>query len=176
MDHDPASLTDAVLASLENTPDERSRSVLRSLVRHLHDFVGDVSPTIEEWQTAIDFLTATGHQCDDLRQEFILLSDVLGVSMLVETINDAEVPEATASTVLGPFHMVASPPRDHGDQISPQSAGLACLVRGRVVSTDGSPVPAASVDVWQANADGFYDVQQPGVQDIGNGRGLFSAG
>ena len=172
MDHDTSTLTDAVLTSIDSTPDDRLRELLRSLVTHLHGFVIDTAPTIAEWQAAIDFLTATGQTCDDVRQEFILLSDVLGVSMLVETINDAETPDATDSTVLGPFHMVASPTRELGDQISPQSDGQACLVRGRVLSTDGTPVAGASVDVWQANAHGFYDVQQPGAQDVGNGRGM----
>jgi hydroxyquinol 1,2-dioxygenase len=175
VDYDTHSLTDAVQASLANTPDGRLREILRSLVPRLHDFVREVSPSIEEWRAAIDFLTRTGQMCDDLRQEFILLSDVLGVSMLVETINDAEIPDATDSTVLGPFHMVTSPPRTYGENISPQSDGTACLVRGRILSTDGRPVPGASIDVWHANAHGFYDVQQPGLQDVGNGRGLFRA-
>jgi hydroxyquinol 1,2-dioxygenase len=175
VDHDTHSLTDAVQASIANAQDDRVRELLRSLIRHLHDFVREVSPSISEWRAGIDFLTRTGQICDDLRQEFILLSDVLGVSMLVEMINDAGTPDATDSTVLGPFHMVASPPRKYGDNVSPQSDGQVCLVRGRILSTDGQPVPGASIDVWQANAHGYYDVQQPGIQDIGNGRGLFRA-
>lgn len=168
-------LTDAVRDSFARTPSPRLKEVLDALTRHQHAFVAEVAPTIEEWEAGIDFLTATGHMCDDVRQEFILLSDVLGVSMLVETINDAETPDATDSTVLGPFHMVASPDRGLGEDISPQSEGVPCVVRGTVRSTDGSPVPGARVDVWQANALGFYDVQQPGVQDVGNGRGHFTA-
>jgi hydroxyquinol 1,2-dioxygenase len=107
-----------------------------------------------------------------VRQEFILLSDVLGVSMLVETINGQETPEATDSTVLGPFHMVESPARELGDDVSPESEGPRCVVSGRIVSTDGTPIPNAQIDIWQADTKGFYDVQQPGIQSIGNGRAL----
>lgn len=168
-------LTEAVVKSFQNTPDARLKFILESLSRHLHAFVSEIRPTIEEWETAVSFLTSIGKKCDSLRQEFILLSDVLGVSMLVETINDAETPEATDSTVLGPFHMVESPARQLGDNISPESEGEICVVRGQIMSVDGSPVPGANIDVWQANSLGFYDVQQPGIQSIGNGRGLFQA-
>lgn len=171
----PETLTDAVINSFKKTPDLRLKSVLESLTRHLHSFVKEVEPTIEEWETAIDFLTATGQKCDEVRQEFILLSDVLGVSMLVETINDAETPEATASTVLGPFHMVASPERKLSDNISPESEGDVCVVRGSILSVTGAPVAGARIDVWQADTNGFYDVQQPEIQSLGNGRGLFTA-
>ncbi len=169
----PGTLTSAVIESFRNTPNERLKTILVSLTQHLHEFVRDIEPSIEEWEAAIDFLTATGQKCDSVRQEFILLSDVLGVSMLVETINDAETPDATDSTVLGPFHMVESPHRELGDNASPESEGDVCLVRGRVQSVTGEPVAHAEVDIWQANTKGFYDVQQPGIQSIGNGRGLF---
>ncbi len=135
----------------------------------------DTEPTIAEWQRAIEFLTATGHQCDDQRQEFILLSDVLGISMLVETINNRTGSTATESTVLGPFHMVASPPRALGDTIDLAGTGPQCVLEGRVRSADGTPLPGAVLDVWQADDQGFYDVQQPDVQPPGNGRGLFTA-
>lgn len=169
------SLTAAVIDSFKNTPDQRLKDVLTSLTRHLHGFVREVAPNIEEWETAIDFLTATGKKCDDHRQEFILLSDVLGISMLVEILNDEETPEATDSTVLGPFHMVQSPERSLGENISSESEGDVCVVKGRIVSVTGEPLPGTQIDVWQANTNGFYDVQQPGVQSIGNGRGLFTA-
>jgi catechol 1,2-dioxygenase/hydroxyquinol 1,2-dioxygenase len=165
-------LTAEVIQSFQKTPDDRLRGILTSLTEHLHAFVSEVRPSIQEWEQAIEFLTATGQMCTDVRQEFILLSDVLGVSMLVETINDQETPEATESTVLGPFHVVESPLRDLGDNISPESAGLPCVVRGRVITSDGIPIPGASIDLWQANSEGFYDVQQPGIQTEGNGRGL----
>ncbi|SDW98427.1 catechol 1,2-dioxygenase [Arthrobacter sp. cf158] len=168
-------LTAEVRESFSGTPDKRLQYMLDSLTTHLHAFVREVSPSIDEWEKAIDFLTRTGKTCTDLRQEFILLSDVLGVSMLVETINGVETPEATDSTVLGPFHMVESPARDLGEDISPESEGPRCVVSGRVVSVDGSPVPGAKIDIWQADTHGFYDVQQPGVQSIGNGRALLTA-
>ena len=166
---------DAVVESFAATPDPRLRELLTSLVRHLHAFVRDTEPTIAEWERAIDFLTATGHKCDSERQEFILLSDVLGISMLVETINNRKTADATESTVLGPFHMVASPRRALGDTIDLVGTGPQCVLAGRVLSADGTPLPGAVLDVWQANDQGFYDVQQPDVQPPGNGRGLFTA-
>src|SRR6478672_3778129 len=171
----PESLTAAVVGSFKNTPDQRLKAVLESLTHHLHEFVREVAPSIQEWEAAIDFLTRTGQKCDDVRQEFILLSDVLGVSMLVETINHRAGGTGTESTVLGPFHMVDSPPRELGDDIALDGKGTPCLVQGRVTGPDGEPIPGASVDAWQANDDGFYDVQQPGVLPEGNLRGLFTA-
>ena len=166
---------DAVVDSFADTQDPRLRELLDSLVRHLHAFVRDTEPTIGEWQRAIEFLTATGQKCDDERQEFILLSDVLGISMLVETINNRKTGGATESTVLGPFHVVASPRRELGDTIDLVGSGTPCVVEGRVLSADGTPLPGAKLDVWQASDQGFYDVQQPDVQPRGNGRGLFTA-
>ncbi|HET9556644.1 MAG TPA: intradiol ring-cleavage dioxygenase [Actinomycetota bacterium] len=174
MDFTEDTATGAVVASFAGTPDPRLRELLGSLVRHLHGFVREVEPTFEEWERAIGFLTETGQRCDDTRQEFILLSDVLGVTMLVEAINHRKASEATESTVLGPFHMVESPPRELGDTIDLVATGDPCVVTGRVVSLDGVPLPGAQVDVWQADDHGFYDVQQPGAQPPGNGRGLFT--
>lgn len=168
-------LEDAVLASLARTPDPRLRALLSVLVRHLHAFVRETGLTLAEWEHAIDFLTRTGQKCDDERQEFILLSDVLGISMLVETINSKKKGESTASTVLGPFHVVQSPPRELGDSIDFVGTGPPCVVRGYVRDTSGAPIPGATLDVWQANDQGFYDVQQPGTQPRANGRGLFTA-
>jgi protocatechuate 3,4-dioxygenase beta subunit len=165
---------DAVVESFAAAADPRVRELLTSLVRHLHAFVRDTEPTIAEWERAIDFLTATGQKCDDERQEFILLSDVLGISMLVETINNRKTAGATESTVLGPFHMVASPRRALGDTIDLVGTGPQCVLEGRVLSADGRPLPGAVLDVWQANDQGFYDVQEPDVQPPGNGRGLFT--
>ncbi|MCK2218506.1 intradiol ring-cleavage dioxygenase [Actinomadura sp. ATCC 31491] len=164
-----------VARSFAATPDPRLRDVLTSLVRHLHAFVKEVELTEEEWSAAIGFLTRTGQKCDDVRQEFVLLSDVLGISMLVETINHRTGGAATESTVLGPFHLVDSPPRELGDTIALDGKGEPCLVTGQVTGAGGEPLPGALVDVWQANADGFYDVQQPGVQPGRNLRGLFTA-
>ncbi len=165
---------EVVGASFDRTPDARLREVLGSLVRHLHGFVKDVELTEDEWNAAIGFLTRTGQKCDDLRQEFVLLSDVLGVSMLVETINHRAAGVATESTVLGPFHVVESPPLPLGADISRHGEGEPCLVTGTVTGPGGEPVEGASVDVWQADADGFYDVQRPGHEtDL---RGLFTTG
>lgn len=165
-----------VAASFAGTTDERLREVLTSLVRHTHAFVKDVGLTVEEWAGGIRFLTETGHRCDGTRQEFILLSDVLGVSMLVETLHQPADGQVTESTVEGPFHMVDSPPRALGDSIDEAGrGGEPCLVTGRVEDADGRPVAGASVDVWQADGDGFYDVQRPGEVPERNLRGLFTA-
>jgi protocatechuate 3,4-dioxygenase beta subunit len=166
---------EVVAASFAGTPDPRLRQVMTSLVQHLHAFVKDVELTEDEWGFAIDFLTRTGHMSDEVRQEFILLSDVLGVSMLVETINHRTGGTSTESTVLGPFHMVSSPVRELGDDIALDGKGTPCLVSGQVTGPDGEPLAGASVDVWQTNEDGFYDVQQPGIQPAGNLRGMFTA-
>jgi hydroxyquinol 1,2-dioxygenase len=163
--------TDAVEASFAATPDPRLREILQNLTRHLHAFVRETSPSIVEWNAAIEFLTEVGKTCSDTRQEFILLSDVLGVSMLVETINGQDA--GTESTVLGPFHMTESPARALGDSIDLLGGSRVCVVSGTVRGTDGTPLPGASIDVWQCSEDGFYDVQQPDVQPAGNGRGLF---
>ncbi len=173
MDFTEETATAAVEASFAGTPDPRLREILGSLVRHLHGFVREVEPSFEEWEAGVRFLAATGQRCDDQRQEFILLSDVLGVTMLVDAINHRKASEATESTVLGPFHMVESPPRELGDTIDLVATGQPCVVTGQVRALDGRPLPGALVDVWQADDHGFYDVQQPDVQPPGNGRGLF---
>jgi protocatechuate 3,4-dioxygenase beta subunit len=164
-----------VASSFAHTPDPRLRQLLTALTRHLHAFVKEVELTGEEWGAAVDFLTRTGQKCDDVQQGFVLLSDVLGVSMLVETINHRAGGTSTESTVLGPFHMVSSPPREPGDNIALDGKGEPCLVTGRVTGPDSEPLAGALVDVWQADADGFYDVQQPDVQPERNLRGLFTA-
>lgn len=166
---------EVVVASFEDTPDSRLRQVLTSLVRHLHAFVKEVELSEGEWGIAIDVLTRTGQMCSDVRQEFILLSDVLGVSMLVETINHRTGGAATESTVLGPFHMADSPERQLGDNINLDGKGTPCLVSGRVNGPHGEPLGGAVIDVWQTNEEGYYDVQQPNIQPPGNQRGLFSA-
>ncbi|SCL27350.1 Protocatechuate 3,4-dioxygenase beta subunit [Micromonospora rhizosphaerae] len=167
-----------VAKSFETTSDLRLRELLQGLVHHLHAYVREARPTMAEWEAAIAFLTETGQTCSDARQEFILLSDVLGVSMLIETINgaDARAAEgATASTVLGPFHMTGSPRRNLGDTLYPGRDSDVCVIEGRVVDTAGRPVAGAVLDVWQADDKGFYDVQQPDVQPPGAGRGIFAA-
>ncbi|WP_427924065.1 intradiol ring-cleavage dioxygenase [Streptomyces sp. cg40] len=167
-------VTDEAVASLRDTADPRLHELLSGLIRHLHAFASETRLTQEEWERAIGFLTETGQTCTDTRQEFILLSDVLGLSMLVETINGEREAGATESTVLGPFHMTESPVRELGANIDLLGGGEPCVVSGRVVSGDGTPLPGALLDVWQADGNGFYDVQQPDVQPPGNGRGLFT--
>jgi catechol 1,2-dioxygenase len=122
---------------------------------------------------AIRFLTETGHMCDDWRQEFILLSDTMGVSMLVDAINHRKPSGATESTVLGPFHVANAPVLPNGSNICLEEKGEPMVVRGRVTDPDGTPLAGARLDVWQANDEGFYDVQQKGVQPDYNLRGLF---
>ncbi|WP_207101729.1 intradiol ring-cleavage dioxygenase [Paracoccus shandongensis] len=156
--------------------DARLATVMESLVRHLHDFVKDVGLTQEEWEYGIGFLTRTGQICSGERQEFILLSDVLGVSMLVDAINNRRPEGATENTVFGPFHVEGAPIRAMGDTISLDGKGESCLFEGRVLDLDGNPVEGATVDVWSDNADGFYDVQQPGIQPKWNNRGRFVTG
>lgn len=154
----------------------RLAEVMASLVSHLHAFVKDVTLTEAEWETAIAFLTRTGQMCSDTRQEFILLSDVLGVSMLVDAVNNRKPAGATPSTVFGPFHVDGVPEREMGAVISLDGVGEPCLFEGRVVDLDGHPIEGALVDVWSDNAEGFYDVQQPDLQPQHNNRGVFRTG
>ncbi|WP_326727381.1 intradiol ring-cleavage dioxygenase [Streptomyces phaeochromogenes] len=175
IDASETAVTEEAVGSLGAGADPRLRELLTGLIRHLHDFARETRLTQEEWERAIGFLTATGQTCTDTRQEFILLSDVLGLSMLVETLNADRGPGATESTVLGPFHMTESPVRELGADIDLVGSGEPCVVSGRVLSQDGTPLPGAVLDVWQADTDGFYDVQQPDLQPPGNGRGLFTA-
>jgi len=169
------SLTDEVVTAFDATPDPRLRAILGSLVRYVHDFVRDVEPSMAEWSTAIEFLTAVGQKCSDVRQEFVLLSDVLGISMLIETINDSNAPGSTDSTVLGPFHMTESPLRELGETTDMIGVADPVVVTGSVRNTRRELLSGASIDVWQCDPNGFYDVQQPDVQPPGNGRALFHA-
>jgi hydroxyquinol 1,2-dioxygenase len=156
---DDRQLTQAVLASFEQSTSERLRTVLQSLVGHLHAFVREVELTEEEWARGIDFLTRTGHITSGERQEFILLSDVLGISMLTIGINNRRPAEATESTVFGPFFVEGSPRFDSGADLAVGAPGEPCLVQGRVRSLDGEPVASARIEVWQADDEGLYDVQ-----------------
>jgi hydroxyquinol 1,2-dioxygenase len=152
------------------TTEGRFTTVMTSLVRHLHAFASEVELTEEEWFAGIDFLTRAGHITDDKRQEFILLSDVLGLSMLVVGINNRRPPEATESTVFGPFFVEGSPGYENGDDLANGAPGEPCDVFGRVVDVAGKPVPGALIEVWQADEDGFYDVQYSDLQQA-RGRG-----
>ncbi|RHW29189.1 6-chlorohydroxyquinol-1,2-dioxygenase [Nocardioides immobilis] len=174
MDFNEHNATDAVVSSFTQASDPRLRAVMESLTRHLHGFVREIEPTQAEWVAAIDFLTSTGKMCDDTRQEFILLSDVLGVSMLVDAINNRKPTGVTESTVLGPFHVIESPPRQLGADIADVHAGKPrCVIRGTVRDLQGRPVPGSLVDVWQADDEGFYDVQRDDTPNP-DLRGLFT--
>lgn len=163
-DFNEHTLAEAVIARLERCGDERLREVMKSLVQHLHDFVREVEPTETEWLEAIRFLTLTGQMCDDKRQEFILLSDTLGVSMLVDAINHRAAGGGSESTVLGPFYVDNPPEFDLGANIAAGVPGEPLYVEGSVGSADGTPLAGAIVDVWQSDEEGFYDVQIPDRQ------------
>ncbi len=152
-------LTDHVLRSFDACPDPRLRFVMQALVRHLHAFAREVRLTDSEWQSAIAFLTEAGHITGENRQEFILLSDVLGVSMLAVTINDAALGDATEATVFGPFFVDGSPEIAIGGEIANGASGEPCWVEGTVTDVDGIPVSGARIDVWEADDQGHYDVQ-----------------
>src|SRR3954465_16062333 len=154
-------LTDAVVARLKGTKNPRLKQLMASLIRHLHAFAKDVQLTEEEWFGAIKFLTAVGQKCDDKRQEFILLSDVLGLSMMTVAINHKAEPGATEATVLGPFFAHGAREYGYGGDLREGATmkGEDGWVSGRILSLDGNPVPGATLDIWQAKADGIYDLQ-----------------
>ena len=154
-------LTAEVLRRMEKTQDPRLKEVMNAFVKHMHAFVREVRPTQEEWSQGIQFLTETGHWCKDGRQEFILMSDTLGVSMLVDFINYGKVAGATESTVLGPFFVEGAPPMPLGANIvKPGTPGEPLAVTGTVKGTDGKALAGATLDVWETGGDGFYDVQK----------------
>lgn len=156
-------VTDDVLAQMATTTDPRLRQVMASLVRHLHDFARDVKLTPDEWLTAIGFLTRVGQTCTPARQEFILLSDVLGLSALVNLMHDREAAElGTTSSLLGPFYRQDAPDVPLGGSIAVDGKGPELLLWGRVTDTEGHPVPGALVQLWQTNAEGWYDLQVEG--------------
>lgn len=152
-------LTERVLASFEATPDPRLKEVMQALTKHLHAFIRDVRLTEEEWNAAIGFLTAVGHITDEKRQEFILLSDVLGASMQTITVANPVAGNATEATVFGPFFVDDAPEIPIGGDIAGGAPGQPCWVEGTVTDTEGAPVPGARIEVWEADEDGFYDVQ-----------------
>ena len=169
---DATTITAAVLQRLAATPDARLKEIMAALVTHLHDFVREVKLAEEEWQAGIDFLTDTGHTCSATRQEFILLSDTLGVSMLTIALNHAKPPGATEATVFGPFHTDDAPAAANDADIARGAPGLPLFAHVRVRGLDGEPVPGAEVDVWQADEDGLYDVQRPELGDARRARAV----
>lgn len=152
-------LTRTVMESFDGCHDERLTLLMTALVRHLHAFIRDVRLTEAEWTTAIEFLTEVGHMTDDRRHEFILLSDVLGASMQTVNVNNAAHGDATEATVFGPFFTKNSPRIERGGDVSGGAAGQPCWVEGTVADVDGQPIPDARIEVWEADEDGFYDVQ-----------------
>ena len=157
----PGDITDAVVASFDGCTDERVRTLAQGLTHHLHAFATEVGLTHAEWEQAIGILTATGHITDDRRQEFILWSDALGLSMLVDALAHELPPGATESTVLGPFYVPGAPERAYGESIAAEPAGEPAWVHGRVLDVDGAPVAGAELDVWQNGDNRLYAVQDP---------------
>ncbi|MGO7335656.1 intradiol ring-cleavage dioxygenase [Rhizobium leguminosarum] len=160
----------------ERAKDERLKQVMEVIVRKLHEAAKEIEPTQDEWMQAILFLTRTGQICNEWRQEYILLSDVLGVSMLVDAINNRKPSGASESTVLGPFHVANAPELPMGTNICLDAKGEDMFIEGRILDTEGKPIVDAVIDVWQANDEGFYDVQQKGIQPDFNLRGIFRTG
>jgi hydroxyquinol 1,2-dioxygenase len=167
-------LTRAVLESFASAGDERFKEIAESLVRHLHGFATEVGLTEEEWFTGIDFLTRAGRLSDDKRQELILLSDVLGLSMLVIGLAHPAGGGTTESTVFGPFFVEGSPAVENGGDLGAGAPGEPCFMSGRILSTAGEPIAGASIEVWQADEDGLYDVQLPELT-APRGRGHLSS-
>jgi len=161
---DEHTVTQAVVDLLSDTPDPRLKLILVRLITHLHNFAREVELTEEELLEAILFLTATGQKCSDKRQEFILLSDVLGLSMLTVAMNNKKPEGCTESTVFGPFHVEGAPVYDNGADIANGAVGEPCLVRGTVKDRNGVPIAGAELEVWQADAEGNYDVQYPDLK------------
>jgi catechol 1,2-dioxygenase len=157
----PAELTAAAVASFDACESPRLRELMQALVRHLHVFATEVGLTREEWEAAVAILTETGHITDDRRQEFVLWSDALGLSMLVDALENPLPEGATESTVLGPFYVPGAPLRDFGDTLAARPAGDPAWVYGRVLDVDGAPIAGAELDVWQNGDDRLYAVQDP---------------
>jgi protocatechuate 3,4-dioxygenase beta subunit len=162
-----ADITAEVLTRFEATPDPRLRKIMTSLTRHLHAFVNDVELTEGEWYSAIEFLTRTGQMCSEKRQEFILLSDTLGITMVVDLINHRKPGGATESTVFGPFHRVGAPEMPYGGNIAKlDKEGAPVLLSGRVLDLDAKPIANALMDVWQTGSNGLYDSQDPSLTEM----------
>ena len=169
---DEHTITPAVVARLAESGNPRFKEIMSSLVTHLHDFAREVGLTEAEWMQGIQFLTATGQKCDAKRQEFILLSDTLGLSMLVVAMNHAKPAGATEATVFGPFHVDDTPAAEQGADLARGAPGAPLFVEARVQGLDGRPIAGAEVDVWQADDDGLYDVQRPELGDTRRARGV----
>ncbi len=166
-------ITAEVVRRFERTPDPRLREIIVSLTKHIHQFVKDVRLNEAEWLQAIQFLTDTGHMCTDKRQEFILLSDTMGVSMLVDLISNGKPPGATESTVFGPFYREGGPAMPAGANMAEGAQdGTPAILHGRVLDMDGRPIAGAVLDVWQADPQGLYDSQRPELEEL-HMRGIY---
>ena len=159
-------ITDEVVRRFKHVPSPRLQEIMTSLIKHLHEFAREVHLSEDEWFQGIQFVTSVGQKCDDKRQEFILLSDTLGLSQLVVAQNHNRPQGVTEQTVFGPFHLNGAPHLPHGANIAEGVAGEPCFVSALVKSAAGKPIAGATVDVWQAGADGFYDVQHPEWQEM----------
>ncbi|KAH8663227.1 Intradiol ring-cleavage dioxygenase [Ilyonectria robusta] len=152
-------ITQAVISINAGNPDPRFKFVMERLVTHLHEFTRETRLSTKEWMAAIQFLTATGQTCTNLRQEFVLLSDVLGLSLLVDSMDHPKPPESTVGTLLGPFHTDDANPVAHGTQISNDADGEQLLVLCTVKDTQGKPIQGVVIDVWETDSTGQYDTQ-----------------
>lgn len=160
-------ITAAVLARFSATPDPRLKQIMLALIKHLHAFVKEVELTEAEWFQAIEILTEAGKMCSDKRQEFILFSDTLGVSMVVDLIGHRKPEGATESTVFGPFHRLGAPDMPPGGNIAHRdTSGVPTLVSGRVLALDGKPIINAELDVWQTQSNGLYDAQDTNPNEL----------
>jgi hydroxyquinol 1,2-dioxygenase len=165
-------LTAAALARLAKASNPRMKQIMAALIRHLHGFVREVALTPAEWKTGIEFLTAVGHITDDKRQEFILLSDTLGVSAMVDLVRHRRLEHGTDSSLLGPFYRDGAPEQPFGASIAGDTPGEAIVLRGRVTDGRGRPLVGALLDVWQAAPNGKYDIQEEHLEGM-NLRGRF---
>lgn len=169
-----ANLSDVVIAAMAGAKDERFKIIMTSLVKHLHAFIREANLTESEWLAGIQFLTAVGQKCDDKRQEFILLSDTLGATTMKDIINNRKPPGVTEYTILGPFHRGDAPEFPLSANLAGDLPGDPVVMRGRVLARNGSPIPNAALDVWQSDAEGFYDLQMPDMKGTAL-RGIFHA-
>ena len=168
----PETITDAVLGQMATTPDPRMKEIMEAAVRHLHAFAREVNLTPAEWIKGIEFMTKVGQACNPARQEFILLSDTVGLSALVNIMHDkTKMEEATSASLLGPFFRENTPQFESGAQIAKAADGSEIALYGRVTNAQGEPLPNAQVTVWQTAADGRYDIQKS-IEEI-DCRGIF---
>jgi protocatechuate 3,4-dioxygenase beta subunit len=165
-------LSEAVIASIASTKDMRFKEIMTSLIKHLYAFIGELNLTEAEWMAGIQFLTAVGQRCDEKRQEFILLSDTLGATTMKDLINNRKPPGVTEYTILGPFYRPDAPELPLSANMAVEVSGEPVILRGRVLSRAGKPIPSARLDVWQSDAEGFYDLQMAGIDGMAL-RGVF---